>query len=103
MEVDAFLILVLSVFVASSLGVWVLAIGAMRYVFVAFSLPLPWLKSPLPPSMARKTVAALQSIVLTIAAADVLPRPVETTSTALALATLAWSFGRDLSGLHRHR
>jgi phosphatidylglycerophosphate synthase len=103
MEVDAFLILVLSVFVASSLGVWVLAIGAMRYVFVAFSLPLPWLKSPLPPSMARKTVAALQGIVLAVAAADVLPRPVETTATALALATLAWSFGRDLSWLHRHR
>jgi phosphatidylglycerophosphate synthase len=103
MEVDAFLILVLSVFVASSLGAWVLAIGTMRYVFVAFSLPLPWLKSPLPPSMARKTVAALQGIALTVAAADALPRPVETTATALALAALTWSFGRDLSWLRRHR
>ena len=102
MEVDAFLILVLSVFVTSSLGAWVLAIGTMRYVFVAFSLPLPWLKSPLPPSMARKTVAALQGIVLTVAAADVLPRPVETTATALALAALVWSFGRDVIRLRRH-
>lgn len=35
MEVDAFLILVLSVFVATSLGAWVLLIGSMRYGFVA--------------------------------------------------------------------
>ena len=35
MEVDAFLILVLSVYVSMSLGPWVLLIGAMRYGFVA--------------------------------------------------------------------
>jgi phosphatidylglycerophosphate synthase len=34
-EVDAFLILVLSVYVAQSTGAWVLAIGAARYVFLA--------------------------------------------------------------------
>ena len=33
MEVDAFLILVLSVYVAGSVGPWVLAIGAARYAF----------------------------------------------------------------------
>ncbi len=103
MEVDAFLILVLSVFVATSLGVWVLAIGAMRYVFVAFARPLRWLNAPLPPRTARKTVAALQGIVLTVAAAEVLPRTTATAATALALAALAWSFGRDVLWLHRHR
>ena len=35
MEVDAFLILVLSVYVAGSVGPWVLAIGAARYAFWA--------------------------------------------------------------------
>ena len=35
MEVDAFLLLVLSVYVARPLGGWVLAIGAMRYAYVA--------------------------------------------------------------------
>ena len=35
MEVDAFLILVLSVYVASSIGVWVLAIGLARYLLLA--------------------------------------------------------------------
>ncbi len=33
-EVDAFLILVLSVYVARSAGAWVLAIGAARYAFL---------------------------------------------------------------------
>jgi phosphatidylglycerophosphate synthase len=103
MEVDAFLILVLSIFVATSLGAWVLAIGAMRYVFVASSRPLPWLKAPLPPRMTRKTVAALQGIVLMVAAADVLPRSIGAVATGLALAALVWSFGRDVIWLYRHR
>ena len=46
MEVDAFLILVLSVYVSTSLGAWVLLIGAMRYVFVAAARVLPWLRGP---------------------------------------------------------
>src|SRR6187431_1789800 len=42
MEVDAFLIAVLSVHVAPHLGWWVLAIGAMRYGYVAAGRLLPW-------------------------------------------------------------
>jgi phosphatidylglycerophosphate synthase len=103
MEVDAFLILVLSLFAAGSLGVWVTAIGAARYAFVAASVPLPWLTAPLSPSMARKTVAALQGIALTVIAAGVLPHPVAVAVAALALAALAWSFGRDIVWLHARR
>jgi phosphatidylglycerophosphate synthase len=103
MEVDAFLILVLSIFVAGSLGAWVLAIGGMRYVFIVASRPLAWLRSPLPPRMARKTVAAIQGIVLVVAASGVLPRPVAIAATGLALAALTWSFGRDVWWLYRHR
>jgi phosphatidylglycerophosphate synthase len=101
MEVDAFLILMLSVFVAGTFGAWVLAIGAMRYVFAAASRPLPWLRVPLPHSMSRKTIAALQGIVLAVAAADVLPRPVAAAATGLALAALAWSFAHDVEWLYR--
>ena len=72
-EVDAFLILVLSVYVARSAGAWVLAIGAARYAFLAAGWLLPWMREPLPPRYWRKVVAATQGIVLTIAAADVLP------------------------------
>ncbi|WP_432075633.1 CDP-alcohol phosphatidyltransferase family protein [Streptomyces wuyuanensis] len=99
MEADAFLILVLSVHVAGSLGAWVLLIGAMRYVFVAAAQILPWLNGPLPPSMARKTVAALQGIVLLVAATGLLPVVAAWLLVLGALASLVWSFGRDIRGL----
>ncbi|MFG3171914.1 CDP-alcohol phosphatidyltransferase family protein [Streptomyces sp. NPDC048200] len=102
MEVDAFLILVLSVYVAMSLGPWVLLIGTMRYVFVAAARVLPWLNAALPPSMARKTVAALQGVVLLVAGAGILPYAVTTAAVALALGSLVWSFGRDIVWLSRH-
>ncbi|MER6969266.1 CDP-alcohol phosphatidyltransferase family protein, partial [Streptomyces halstedii] len=53
MEVDAFLILVLSVYVAMSLGPWVLLIGTMRYVFDSPARVLPCLNGPQPQSIAR--------------------------------------------------
>lgn len=96
MEVDAFLILVLSVHIALSLGAWVLAIGAMRYAYVAAGWMLPWLRSAVPPSYARKTVAAVQGIVLVVASAGVLPRPLAVVAVGAALASLVWSFGRDI-------
>jgi phosphatidylglycerophosphate synthase len=73
-EVDAFLILALSVYVAPAAGAWVLAIGAARYLFLAGEWLLPWMRAPLPPRRWRRIVAAAQGIVLTIAAAEVLPR-----------------------------
>ncbi len=103
MEADAFLILVLSVYVAGALGPWVLLIGAMRYLFGAAARVAPWLRGPLPPSLARKAVAAAQGIVLTVAASGLLPAPLAATAVAGALAALAWSFGRDVVGLWRAR
>jgi phosphatidylglycerophosphate synthase len=103
MEVDAFLILVLSVFVGHFLGPWVILMGAMRYVFVAASWVLPWLKAPLPHSMARKTVAAAQGIALVAAASGALPNIVSLMITLAALGTLVWSFGRDTIWLYRSR
>lgn len=102
-EVDAFLILVLSVYVARSTGVWVLAIGAARYVFLAAGWLLPWLREPLPPRYWRKVVCATQGIVLTIAAADVLPPALTRAALAVALVLLAESFGRDVWWLRAHR
>ncbi|MGA5321296.1 CDP-alcohol phosphatidyltransferase family protein [Streptomyces seoulensis] len=102
MEVDAFLILVLSVYVSTRLGPWVLLIGAMRYAFVAAARFVPWLNAPLPPSFARKTVAALQGIALLTAGSSLLPHPAELTVVLLALGSLVWSFGRDVVWLWRH-
>src|SRR5450755_1147980 len=95
-EVDAFLILVLSVYVARSAGAWVLAIGAARYAFLAAGWLLPWMREPLSPRHWRKVVAATQGIVLTVAAADPLPPALTKAALVVALALLAESFGRDV-------
>jgi phosphatidylglycerophosphate synthase len=102
-EVDAFLILVLSVEVAPSAGAWVLAIGLARYAFLAAGWALPWMRAPLPRRDWRKTVAASQGVALTIAAAQVAPAAVSRILLAVALAMLAESFGRDVWWLWRHR
>ena len=102
-EVDAFLILALSVYVAGSVGAWVLAIGAARYAFLAAGWLLPWMREALPPRYWRKVVAATQGIVLTIAAADVLPLSLTQAALAGALALLAESFGRDVWWLWSRR
>ncbi|MBD0843749.1 MULTISPECIES: CDP-alcohol phosphatidyltransferase family protein [unclassified Streptomyces] len=101
MEVDAFLILVLSVYVAMAQGPWVLLIGGMRYAFVAAARVWPWLNAPLPPSTARKTVAALQGVFLLLAASGLLPYAAQLGVVATALAALVWSFGRDVLWLWR--
>ena len=102
-EVDAFLILVLSVYVARSNGAWVLAIGAARYAFLAAGWLLPWMREQLPPRYWRKVVAVTQGVVLTIAAADVLPLALTQTALGVALALLAESFGRDVWWLWSNR
>ena len=101
-EVDAFLILVLSVYVARSAGAWVLAIGTARYAFLAAGWPLRWMRAPLPPRFWRKVVAATQGIVLTVAAAGVLPAAVTTAALVVALVLLFESFGRDVLWLWRN-
>jgi len=103
MEVDAFLILVLSVALVRPVGVWVVAIGAMRYAFVLAGIALPWLTASLPARFARKVVAAVQGVVLVVAVADVLPPAVTRAGVLFALVALCWSFGRDVIWLaHSH-
>ena len=103
MEVDAFLILVLSVYVARSLGAWVLLIGLARYLLLGAGRVWPWLARPTPPRYWAKVVAAAQGVVLTVVAADVLPRPVAVALTAVALALLAESFAHQVFWLARGR
>ncbi len=103
MEVDAFLILVLSVYVARSVGVWVVAIGAMRYAFVVASWAMSWMRRPLPHRYWRKIVAATQGVVLVFAAADVLPTALTVAALVTAFALLVESFGRDIVWLWEHR
>ena len=92
-EVDAFLIAALSVYAAPVYGAWVLAIGAARYLFLAGEWLLPWMRAPLPRRRWRRVVAAMQGVVLTVAAAELLPRAPTQALLAVALAALAASVG----------
>ncbi|MGO1410673.1 MAG: CDP-alcohol phosphatidyltransferase family protein [Microbacterium sp.] len=103
MEVDAFLLLVLSAFVAQTLGAWVLAIGIMRYAFVAAAWVLPWLRAPLPPRHWRKVVTAVQGIALVVAASGLVPAVMSIAAVAVALLLLCESFARDVVWLVRQR
>lgn len=110
METDAALLMSLSLAVPllGVAGWWVLAIGLMRYGYVAASwIGPPGLRSalrrPLPYRYSRKVIAVIQGIALLVAltaratgpaaVASVLP----TLVLAIALATLCWSFGRDIA------
>ncbi|HEX8008340.1 MAG TPA: CDP-alcohol phosphatidyltransferase family protein, partial [Trebonia sp.] len=100
-EVDAFLILLLSIVVSQAYGSWVLVIGAARYALLLAGWLIPWLAAPLPPRYWRKVVAAVQGIVLTIAASGLLDRLTGMIAVAAALLLLAESFGRDVIWLYR--
>lgn len=103
MEVDAFLILALSVHVAPTVGGWVLAIGLARYAFVTAGWFAPWLRASAPPRHWSKVVAAIQGIALTVAAAHLLPTLVLSVLLLACLALLGESFGRQVWWLWRHR
>jgi len=103
MEVDSVLVLLLSVSAARSLGVWALAIGSVRYVRLVAGRLWPWLRRPVPPRYWCKVVAVVQGVVLTAAAADVLPRAVAVLALVVVAGLLAESFGREVSGLRRIR
>ncbi|HEY7622493.1 MAG TPA: CDP-alcohol phosphatidyltransferase family protein [Solirubrobacteraceae bacterium] len=102
-EVDAFLILALSVYVARDAGAWVLAIGAARYLFLVGEWLLPWMRAPLPERRWRKVVTAAQGIVLTVGAAGILPGALTQALLLAALALLAASFGECVWWLWRRR
>lgn len=101
METDAVLLLVLSAHVAVALGPWVLAIGLMRYAFVAAAVTAPWLRGALPARLSAKTVAALQGVVLVVAASGLLPQMAAAALVGTALGLLTWSFARDVVLLRR--
>ncbi len=100
-EVDAFLILLLSIYVAQDYGSWVLVIGAARYALLLAGWLIPWLAAPLPPRYWGKVVAAVAGIVLTAAASGLPGRRAGMIAVAAALVLLAESFGRNVIWLYR--
>ena len=100
-EVDAFLILLLSIYVSGDYGSWVLLIGAARYALLLAGWLIPWLAAPLPPRYWGKVVAAVAGIVLTVAASGLPGRRAGMIAVAAVLLLLAESFGRNIIWLYR--
>ncbi len=103
LEVDAFLILVLSVQVARDFGWWVLLLGSWRYALLAGATWASWLRGQLPARRWRKVVAAVQGVVLTVATAHVLADAVVAAALVAALILLTASFGTEIGALQRLR
>ena len=103
MEVDAFLMLVLCalLWVLDKAGMWVFAIGAMRYLFVLAMRPWPWLAAPLPPSLRRKTVCVWQVGSLLLCLLPGVRGSLALILLGTALASLVWSFALDVRWLQR--
>lgn len=100
MEVDSVVILVLSLAVVPYAW-WALGIGLARYLFLVGSWLRPAWRQPLSFSQTRRVIAALQAVSLVIALAPAVPIGAAQTVTALALALLGYSFGRDIRHLEK--
>ena len=88
--------LVLSVDVARSVGTWVLAMGAVRYLFAMAGWVLPWMRAQLPARRWRKVVAATAGIALVFAASGLGPVAMTYAALGVGFLLLAESFGRDV-------
>ena len=103
MEVDALLIMVLSVPAARAAGWWVLTIGLARYAVLAAAVVATWLGAGVAPRRWRKVVAAVQGVVLTVAVSGLLPAWSTTVALAVAAALLGVSFLTEVVELWRRR
>ncbi len=101
METDAILLMILSIPLALSVGPWVLAIGAMRYLFFAAATVRPALGQRLNFSQFRRVVAGVQGVTLAVSVIPMIPVLVAMIATGTALLLLTLSFSRDVMTLER--
>jgi phosphatidylglycerophosphate synthase len=102
MEIDAFAIAVLTMMAVKAAAVpcWVLAIGAMRYLYYSAGRVFPVVRRP-PPTQPfadrrRKSVAVVQSLALLCSLAPVTPPSLAAAACGLALGLLVYSFASDI-------
>lgn len=103
MEVDALLILTLSVLVwlYDRAGAWVVLSGLLRYLFVAAGWLAPWMTRPLMPSVRRQAICVVQIAGLLLAMTPIVPGWPAAVCAAVALAALIYSFAVDTAWLWR--
>jgi phosphatidylglycerophosphate synthase len=76
-------------------GLWVLAIGLARYIFVAAGWVWPWLNAELPFSQRRRVICVVQIAALLVCLTPVMVPPVSSLAAAAALGLLLFSFAVD--------
>lgn len=105
MEVDAAFALVLTAMLwrADRAGLWILALGLLRYAFVLAGLLYAPMRRPLPPRQRRRLICALQGAALCLAIVPALPPAVAAVLCAAALTATAVSFALDTMFLMRSR
>jgi phosphatidylglycerophosphate synthase len=105
MEVDSVFALLLAVlaFQSGKAGAWVLVLGSFRYIYVAASLFLPWLRETAPQRFAGKVVCVVQIGVLIALLAPFVDGWPALGLAAVATAGLVWSFSVDIVWLYRNR
>ncbi|MGF0538975.1 CDP-alcohol phosphatidyltransferase family protein [Agrobacterium sp. ES01] len=105
MEIDALLIMVLSVaaMALGKAGWWVLLIGLLRYGFLIAQWAIPTLRGELPSSLRRKTVCVVQGLALCFVLTPFVTVPQSTAIAAIALGLLVYSFTVDTVYLFTHR
>jgi phosphatidylglycerophosphate synthase len=103
MEVDAALILILSVLAwrYGKAGAWVILSGLLRYIFVVAGWRWTSLDRPLFPSRRRQTVCVVQAVGLIVTVSPIATPPLSSAIAAMALAALCVSFGIDVIWLLR--
>jgi phosphatidylglycerophosphate synthase len=105
LETDAATVLGLSflVWLCDQAGPWVLAIGLMRYIFVAGSWVFPALAAPLPPKKRRQAICVVQVAALILAVVPGMPPDMASLLCSGALAVLVYSFAVDVAWLFMSR
>lgn len=105
MEVDAVFAALLAIAALQSgkAGAWVLALGFMRYGYVAAGFVWPWMRSGLPECWRRKAICVVQIGVLIALLAPIVTAPMSEAIAVLATALLSWSFVVDIAWLMRAR
>jgi len=103
MEVDALLILILSILVwrYGKAGAWVTLSGLLRYLFIAAGWILPWMRAPLRSTLRGKAICVIQIGGLLVALLPAVPPPVSSAIAAVSLVTLCFSFVVDTLWLYR--
>jgi phosphatidylglycerophosphate synthase len=104
MEVDALLILVLSLLAwhHGKAGSWVVLSGAWRYLFIAAGQLAAWMRHPLPPSRRRQMVCVVQVLALITIMVPMVEPPASVAVAAAALVLLTFSFALDTRWLWRN-